>query len=386
MLADLGLTVARHIPIEALGGLVTGGYTLHGGVVRDAAGRIVSHLVSAGAPSALASLVPGGGILMSLLEQGQLWGISRDIGRLQTTVNTVLDVSIAGAVTSGLGLVTSIAGVAYLSKRFTQVDKKLAELEKGIKDIKGWLESLQKAKLQFAIDCIRHAETATDRGLRRDMLLQGKKEFSTLAHHYREQWSRCKTLHEIQAVDDLYTLALMGSALVCSDLGLGEEAAQDLRANSLAWSTQARLHAKALLFEDRPFQLLGADNVDILPSRKLVELLDFAHDTNRGIDWLDQLRSDYGKSTGVLDKITPPVFGRSQRPGGKGGPSEIVNAASLLCARRQVLDANVAHYEFLEAKRVGATDFQKQLDAALKASGGDAICVHAFAPAEAPSA
>ena len=49
MINEIGLTVARAIPYEHLAGLLSGSLTVHGGVIRDAGGRIVSHLVLPGA-------------------------------------------------------------------------------------------------------------------------------------------------------------------------------------------------------------------------------------------------------------------------------------------------------------------------------------------------
>ena len=105
MLADLGLTVARQIPIETLTGLVSGMYTVHGGVIRDAGGRIVSHLVTSGGSAAMSSLVPGLGVLGQALQGAQLWKIGKDVAAVQQTVNTVLNVAMTGTVLSGLGLV-----------------------------------------------------------------------------------------------------------------------------------------------------------------------------------------------------------------------------------------------------------------------------------------
>ena len=48
LLPELGLTVARQIPVEMIGGLLSGGYSLHGGVIRNGAGQIVSHLATVG--------------------------------------------------------------------------------------------------------------------------------------------------------------------------------------------------------------------------------------------------------------------------------------------------------------------------------------------------
>lgn len=380
MLTDLGLTVVRQIPIDTIAGFASRAYTLHGGVVRDAGGRIVSHLVSSGAPSALASLAPGVQVLSSLLQSGQLWRLSKDVATLQTTVNTVLTVASAGAALSGLGLITSIAGFVYLSKRLAQVDVKLAEIARDTKDIKDWLASLQKSNLQFAIDNLRHAETANSKALRQDMLLQSKREFSTLSHLYKEQWARCRAVPEIQAVSELYTLAILGHATVCSDLGMTQEAANDLQVNCLDWSTQARLHVMTQLFTDRPDRLLGAEYVERLPSKTLAKLMDFAHGTERGIDWLDDLRTGREKNSSVLDRVSTTDSARAFRIVGKGDSLGLVGMAEALAARSDALDATVAHYRFLDAKRVGATEFQRLLHKSRQDSGAEAICVVSSPP------
>ena len=58
MITELGLTVARQIPLDMIGGLLSGAYSLHGGVIRNGAGQIVAHLASASG-SSLIGLVPG---------------------------------------------------------------------------------------------------------------------------------------------------------------------------------------------------------------------------------------------------------------------------------------------------------------------------------------
>ncbi|RYF88299.1 MAG: hypothetical protein EON95_20540, partial [Caulobacteraceae bacterium] len=302
MFADFGLTVAREVPLKLAAGVATGAYRVMGGVVRDDLGRIVGHLVGAGPLTALGKLVPGLGMLQQLVEQGQLISIGRDVKQIQETLATVLDLSTASVALSGLGTVTSIAGFAYLSHRLSQVDDKLLAIERDVKDIKGWLTGLQRAELQYAIDNLRHAEAAGDQ-IRQGLLIQAKQAFNTLAHHYREQWAACRTTAEIAAVDDLYTVAMLGHATVCSNLGLGAAAASDLRDNSAAWARQARAHARAMLFEGQPERLLAAEFVQPLPARTLVELLDFAHDSRRGIDWIDELRAVRARKPTVLDGL-----------------------------------------------------------------------------------
>jgi hypothetical protein len=49
-------SVSRVIPKDTMLGLITGAYSLHGGVVRDLGGRIVAHLAT---PATGLNLVPG---------------------------------------------------------------------------------------------------------------------------------------------------------------------------------------------------------------------------------------------------------------------------------------------------------------------------------------
>jgi len=377
LLADIGLKVARSLPPETIGGLLTGVYSLHGGVVRDAGGRIVSHLAVVSATQGLTGLIPGAGLLGTILEQGQLWKIGKDIAQIQSTLATVLNVSMAGAALSGLGLVTSIASVAYLRRRFDQTDAKLIALQENLTRIKEWLGTLEKSKLHSAIDNVRHAETTRDEPLRRDLLLQSKDRFSTLVHFYKDEWVRCRSVDEISAVDDLYVLAVLGSATVCSNLGLHEEAAIDLRSHVAAWSAQARLHAKSLLFTDKPGRFLGAEYVERLPARTLIALLDYAYDEERGIEWLDALRVAQAKSLTALENLTSLAPARLQRLGNNNEFAGKVSLASTLRARSALLDANSAHYDFLNTNGISATAFQRALETARTDADSEAICVSA---------
>ena len=374
MLTDIGLTVARQIPLETLHGLATGLFSLHGGVVRDAGGRIVSHLITSGAPAALSSLVPGVSVLTSLVQSGQMWKLGKDVAQVQSTLNSVLSVAIANTALSGLGLVTSIAGFAYLSKRFKEVDSKLAQIELRVKDVKAWQESLQRSELQAAVDSARHANNQSDSMLRRDLLIASKQQFNTLSHHYKQQWARSESEADVRAINELYTLAIIGYALVSSDLGL-RDAAADLRANCIDWTDQARLHAKRMLFGGRADRLMASEYVETLPAATLVDLLDFAHDTHRSVLWIDQLRIDSAKNSSVLDGIAASSPERVRRALIDRKPEGAIELAKSLRARSQVMEATAAHYEFLQEKQMTATEYQRMVEQALTESGQEAICV-----------
>ena len=375
MLGEIGLTVARHIPLDTITGLTAGMYSLHGGVVRDAGGRIVSHLVTSGAPAALSGLVPGIGMLGEIVQTAQLWKIGKDVAAVQQTVNSVLNVAMAGTALSGLGLVTSIAGFAYLDMRLSRVDRNLAEMAKDVKDVKSMQEGLQKSELQAAVDGARHAEHASDDAIRKGLLIDSKREFSKLTHYYKQRWAQCLSVAEIQAVNELYTLAILGHALVCSDLGLRDAAALDLKNNCEDWTALARGHVSAILIAARPEKLMGGDYVEQLPARTLVDLLDFAHDEKRGIEWFDVMRLDSIKNSTLLASLAASAPDSLRKRLTQSEPEGAIVLAKQLHARSSAMDANVAHFDFLRQKQISASAFQRQLDNARRESGADAICV-----------
>ena len=137
MLSNIGLVVSRQIPADQIAGILLGTHKVYGGVVRDSLGRISSHLLTSGAtPAMLNSLVPGLGALGSMVNAAQIFAVGRDVQQVQQTVNTVLQVATANAALAGLGLVTSVAGFAYLHQRLNKVDAKLTVLEKQVKEVK----------------------------------------------------------------------------------------------------------------------------------------------------------------------------------------------------------------------------------------------------------
>jgi hypothetical protein len=331
----------------------------------------------------MSSLVPGLGVLGDVVQGAQLWKIGKDVAVVQQTVNTVLNVAMTGTVLSGLGLVTSIAGFAYLSHRLNQVEEKLADMAQDVKEIKLSQEGLHKSELQTAVDSARHAEHATDEAVRRGLLIDSKREFNKLTHHYKQEWARCRSVPEVQTIGELYTLAILGYAMVCSDLGLRDAAAQDLRENCQEWTTLARGHVNAILFGDHPERLIGGDYCAQLPAQLLVDLLDFAHDKRRGIEWIDDMRLASLKHSTLLGNLALSAPDLLRKRLSKAEPDGVVELAKSLHARANVMDANAAHYEFLRQKQISVRAFQLELDNARRESGAEAICVYPTAPAVA---
>lgn len=341
MLQDLGLTVLRAVPTDTLLGLATGAFSLHGGVVRDGAGRIVAHLAMPAVTAAFNS-IPGIGLITELATAYQLNTISRDVQK-------VLNVSLVNTALSGLTLATSLVGFTYMAAKLHQVNGKLDALAKQSKEIKQFLQSGNEAKLRAAIDDFRHSTQAPDSETRRHLLLKAKGLFTELAHHSTAQLHLLTEVGAVEATEDFFMLASIGGVLCTSDLGMHAAARDDLIRYHQEWTVVARHHCNRLLHLDDPGRLLDARYVEPLPAQTLVRLLDFAKASDKGIAWIDDLRHSTGKTTMLTSALR-----QLDRPA--------IDFAKKLHARDDVLQSYVAHYSFLAEKQVSATQFSNLLE------------------------
>lgn len=373
MLSSIGLEVARQIPVSQLSGILLGTHTVHGGVIRDGLGRITSHLVTGGgAQSLFSSFIPGLGTIGSLINAGQLYSVGKNVQQVQQTVNTVLQVSMAGTALAGLGLVTSVAGFAYLNQRLKNVDAKLSQLEKHIKEVKLILQSQQRAQLHTAIDCLRQAELTTNQSLRHDLLMQSKSDFTTLSHFYREQWINAAEMNETEGVDEYFTLAFMGSALATSELGMSDVACIEMKRHYDDWQTHARRHCDTHLLRGAPQRLMDASMVVDMPTRELIDTLDFINNTNKGLDWIDEIRGLPTSLGPAVKKSLPGFFQRFVAPVNE---KTAIEFSKRVRARNNVLSANIAHFDFLADKKISVNNFSSQVRQALLDSGNAPICL-----------
>ena len=370
MLGEIGLSVVRTIPMGMLPGIVSGAYSLHGGVVRDGAGQIVAHLISSSVSSAssLANLVPGVSMLSSAISNGQLYMLAKDVQALQSTVSSALNVASAGAALSGMGLVVSIAGFAYLNRRIEQVEKLILE----IKDL---IEIRYLADLKSAMSYLKSAEeSSTSIENRRALLLEAQKNFSTLSHLYGDLLPKTAEPKQMRAIEGFYSLAFTGASIANSELGMGDVAVRQFREHQNHWTSTVRQYINHKLIDDHP-ESLQAVSSDILTTAEMTSILDFASNTNRGYEWLDDFRKPNQK--GLIEKTKDLSLGlQSQltRSFSKNS-GEMIDLAKTWTHKSQVLESHSAHLAFLAQKKLSVGKFSQMLKSELDESGADALCV-----------
>jgi hypothetical protein len=362
MFENIGLTVLREIPVQTLGGLLSGAYTLHGGVVRDAGGRIVAHLLTSGPVDLLKGAIPGVQMLASLVGSGQIYSLARDVKQVQQTLTTVLAVAGTGAVLSGIGLVASVGGTIYLGRKLSAVQDQLGRIERLLNDH-------HVAALKSAVDNMRHAEHAGDNETRKAMLISAKTEFSKAAHFYGNQFADAR-FEEILALNECFVLAVMGHAMCLSELGMLGAAAADFDGHLDRWRSIARQHVQTHVLGESPYRLLSETFVEDFSAADVVATMDFADGTHKGWQWIDELRRQ---------KAGKGVIGMPAR-----GPSDKATKAAvpmlkLLLARSPVLDTFGEHLRFLDAKRLRIGEFTRKAEERRKEIDAPVICIAAQA-------
>ena len=366
MLNELGLSVVRTVPFEMIPGLISGAYSLHGGVVRNGAGQIVAHLVSSSG-SSLASLVLGVDLISSIVSNGQLYMLAKDVHALQSTVSSVLTVASTGAALSGVGLVVSIAGFAYLNRRIERVEKLIVE----VKDL---IEMRYMAELKSAVGYMKGAEE-NDIGPenRRALLFEAQKSFSTLSHLYGDLLPKTIEAKNFRVLEDFYSLAFTGASIVNSELGMGDIAVRQFRDHRNHWTSTVRQHINQQLIADYP-EKLQMLSPDILTTSEMLSILDFSADTNRGYEWLDEFRKPNGRSRFEKAKGIPSDMSRWAR-GFREADSKTIESAKTLVRKAAILGSHDAHLEFLAQRKVSVGEFSAALKKALDKSGAEALCV-----------
>ena len=350
-----GLLVARAIPKEALLGLISGSYSLHGGVVRDVGGRIVAHLAM---PSTMVSAIPGMGWVADAFQSYQLRDIGLSLSRVEGQLSTVMQLSTATVALSGLNVVVSIAGFAFLARKLSEVNKRLGQIEKATRKIQSTLDSVRDGRLQGAIDGLRQASLTVAPATRHGLLMQSKQVFGQLVPEYTSLWRRDPSLETIEALDDCYTIAMVGNTLSMSELDDPAMAHQEFERDRLAWQRLAQEYCRDSVLRDNPERLLHHKHLVAMPSNALIGLLDFAHGSERKSAWIDDLRQMEANAS----ILRLPSF---------ASEDSSLQFARKLVAKDAVLEGYSAHFAFLSGRGIRASAFEAHVGQ-LTRDAGDA--------------
>jgi len=235
MISELaGFTLARAIPDSVLSGVLSGTYKIFGGVVRNDAGQIVAHLVNAGNPGdILSTFLSPVNTVFSGLNTYQLYRIGADIQQL-------IGLAQASMVMSGLTLAVSSAGFLFLNNKLNKIDKKLEEMAADLKYIRNFLELQERARLVSALRVIRELAQIDDTSAKTQMLINSRQTLGEIHEKYKTLLINDKNVRKLMPVEEYFTITAIGHALCSAELGMYDQATNDLLESRLTWREAAK--------------------------------------------------------------------------------------------------------------------------------------------------
>lgn len=125
--------VLREIPGKLLDAVNSGSATIHGGVVRDATGKILGHLEEVGF-SSIQNVVPANPILAAI-QVAQNARMQCDITQIKTLVGQIHGLAWANIAMTGVNLGVSLVGMYVLSEKIDFLQKHIELVANKISDL-----------------------------------------------------------------------------------------------------------------------------------------------------------------------------------------------------------------------------------------------------------
>lgn len=357
------LKVLRAIPQETIGGLFSGQYTIHGGVIRwatgtEQAGRIVRHLIPlAFSAQTLLPLSPLS-VLSGPISVYQLAQL-RDVPRM---TKQILQLATSTMVLSGLNLAVSGIGFGYLAYRLRAVEARLEAIQSDVKAIRVWLEGKERAVLRAALHDLCNTARIEHLATRQAVLIDARRTFGELVEQYRELLTQATEVEPAMLVEEYYCLTMLARARCSAELGEGALAHHEFATDSAVWTEHARRIAKDVLIGKHPERFLYRDTAKTSSVTMIIDWLNFAYDDPQGYAWIDTLRLQMSRwhddeSTGV-----GLSWGSSKRKERVYERETVVPSLARLTARHYALEGHLAQFAMLSDLNVTPSVFERQIE------------------------
>jgi hypothetical protein len=384
----MGLNITRAIPTEVFAGLMTGDYSLHGGVIRwaagtESAGQIVQHMIPIAQQGISASLfAPIAGILegVNTYQLHNLTGqttaianqvnvIAGQVDALTTATQQVLNIANTTMIFSGLSLAVTSVGFVMLNKKLNNLEGKLNEIGKDVKAIRALLELDERSRLAAALRDLLNIADVKNVEHRDKLLFNSKNILGQISLKYKELLADANTLEMAMAYEEYFCLTSLAHARCLAELGMLDIARRDLEQANEFWKAQSQYIANEFLLGKNPERFLFSDFSQDVPVSVLIEWLDFAYGKEKGYAWIDELRNKikpwYSKESQTLEKGLFDVFSSfTDTPKTKGlvrQKEKIIPSLQKLVARNKVLSGFIAQYELLEKHNITPTEFEQKI-------------------------
>lgn len=345
MLAELsGFTLARTIPDSALLGVMSGAYKVCGGVIRNNSGEIVAHLVNASSSANfMQPLLPINTIIGGLN--------TYQLSRIGTSVTKLLSLANGTMTISGLTLSVSAIGFLFLNNKLNRIDEQLKEIGKDIKYIRDFLDLQERGKLITALKSLNSIRDVPE-SLKENVLINSMQTLSDIHHKYRISLTRVDACLEALPIEEYYIITALGHALCASELGMYDFAEKELQDAYDIWKKEALKFSKKINNNPDMTRFMEQRYVQHLKSDELIEWYDFSRQTDKGIEWIDDIRKRlfYGMN-----------FFATKEELDKGEKIELGFMKKIL-HRDKILNGYIDQYKYLAKIKKKPSEVQEYID------------------------
>lgn len=365
MNADLfGMLVLRQIPIEAIPHILSGQMKVYGGVIRwvagtPNAGEIAFHLLPIRDTSFMPPLTPPD-IIRIFMD----WPNANTSSLFNSHL---LKYSKSTMYLSGLNLALTALVFTVLNQRFDLMEKKLSEIAIGIKEIQEFLEQKTLSELKAAMKTARLSERMENETTRQLLLSQAFHSLTAAAEFYADQLRKASKPQIALIYEECYCLASLARIRCLAEVGEFKSAQSEMTSFYQYWQTETRRITLELLGEF-PERYLITKDVDLVPSAALTSWLDFANDTDKGFDWIDELRrkpyQQFDQSSGSWNPIS--WWKGSSKDDQNPERDIVIPALHKLTTRNNVLDGYISQMDMLHTHKVTPSEFEKRISSISK--------------------
>ena len=219
-----------------------------------------------------------------------------------------------------------------------------------LKFIKKFLELQERARLISALKVIRELGQIEDISTKTQMLINSRQTLGEIHEKYKALLLEDKSVKELMPVEEYFTITAMGHALCSAELGMYDQATNDLLESQMTWREAAKTFVGEKVIGNEPQRFLTKKYVGHIKSEEIAGWMDFAEDTELGIDRLDQLR-------GMSPKIDINIFNSIDKE-----EAIAIDVARKIVQRDRVLQGYVDQYGYYSSLRKKPSEIQQYFD------------------------
>ena len=181
------------------------------------------------------------------------------------------------------------------------------------------------------------------------LLIDARQTLGEIHERYRDQILNVTQIQDVYGIEEYFSVTALGHAMCSAELDMRKNAISDLDEAFSTWHGAARRICLNLVMRKDPERFLFSAYAGQAKTAEITDWLDFAHGTEKGIEWVDNLRAN-------ASTVRVPQFSldESEKQG--------IEIMRKLVARNRILEGYISQYRFLESSNARPSNVQKYFD------------------------